>query len=248
MFRSPFHSDARHQRRSAFTLVELLVVISIIALLISILLPALSAARRQARKVTCSTQLRQIGTILHVYAYDYDGQFPPRASLGEPWIFRTDNFESTAVGLQDVLEPYDGRLEMYFCPLYKHDGTSPHMDPNDPFDVGYFLPWRLETFGIPPSTWEYNSPDAGADSPPDRPIGWDLISRNATDTNHPHPSRLYAQDGNVLFNDIHVELHRFDHSGAPGPSGWTAWPDDYWLRWVGKPYAYPPGGKSNGLD
>ena len=60
-----------------FTLVELLVVISIIALLISLLLPALAAARKQARRITCASQHQQINTAMHTYAADYDGMLPP---------------------------------------------------------------------------------------------------------------------------------------------------------------------------
>ena len=61
------------RRHSAFTLVELLVVISIIALLIALLLPALSAARRTARDVQCKSNLRQVGIAAVTYAQDNDG-------------------------------------------------------------------------------------------------------------------------------------------------------------------------------
>ena len=67
-------------RRNAFTLVELLVVIGIIAVLISILLPSLGAARRQANTVACAANLRNIVQAMHIYAGNNNGAIP-----GSPW-------------------------------------------------------------------------------------------------------------------------------------------------------------------
>jgi prepilin-type N-terminal cleavage/methylation domain-containing protein/prepilin-type processing-associated H-X9-DG protein len=73
----PTHVSPRRCRsRSAFTLVELLVVIGIIALLISILLPTLNAARRQADRIKCLSSLKQLHLAYVQYGADYKGCWP----------------------------------------------------------------------------------------------------------------------------------------------------------------------------
>jgi prepilin-type N-terminal cleavage/methylation domain-containing protein len=67
----------RGRRLRAFTLVELLVVVSIIALLISILLPSLSKARRQAKATVCVANLRTLGQGIALYAIDNNDVLPP---------------------------------------------------------------------------------------------------------------------------------------------------------------------------
>ncbi len=69
-------------RRRGFTLIELLVVIAIIALLMGILMPALSRVKRQAKSVTCQALLKQWGTIWSMYCDDNDGRFPEAGGLG----------------------------------------------------------------------------------------------------------------------------------------------------------------------
>ena len=83
------------KRRNAFTLVELLVVIGIIALLISILLPALNRAREQAKEVQCLSNLRQIGAALQLFAGEHKNHYPLAGLLfGPP--------DATPRGLSDV--------------------------------------------------------------------------------------------------------------------------------------------------
>jgi prepilin-type N-terminal cleavage/methylation domain-containing protein len=63
-------------RKAGFTLIELLVVIAVIALLLSILLPAITKARELAKRAICANQLRQIGLAFPLYAEDYDNSLP----------------------------------------------------------------------------------------------------------------------------------------------------------------------------
>jgi prepilin-type processing-associated H-X9-DG protein/prepilin-type N-terminal cleavage/methylation domain-containing protein len=117
----------------AFTLVELLVVIAVIAILAGLLLPTLSRAKDSARNINCESNLRQLQLCWHLYADDYQGVFVPNdwiafegmstngpvsqnytESSWCPGDARTDT--STSNIQQGLLFPYNTSTAIYHCP------------------------------------------------------------------------------------------------------------------------------------
>jgi prepilin-type processing-associated H-X9-DG protein/prepilin-type N-terminal cleavage/methylation domain-containing protein len=116
----------RTMSRKALSLIEVLVVIAIIALLITIILPAVQMAREAARRHHCASNLRQLGIAFHGYEEEH-GMFPPGSSRGFsfhvsilPQIERADLYNSINLSV-DYIEPENltvaaTRIELFICP------------------------------------------------------------------------------------------------------------------------------------
>ncbi len=166
-------------RRKAFTLVELLVVIGIIALLIAILLPALNKAKQQALRVACAANLRQMGQAMMIYVQE-TGYYPAHAaarSTGNPFAVWPTRLRKIARGNRDL----------FWCPANQPGfrwqnaiGTPGGLyasaaETGYGYEIGELL---LDVFNVPFSygynDWGYSLPQPAASQNTQRGLGGDL--------------------------------------------------------------------------
>jgi len=124
--------------KKGFTLIELLVVIAIIAILAAILFPVFASARNQARKTTCLSNLRQIGTALNMYTQEWEGCGPP--AYAGPSSTPSEILGINGIWFFDLLHPYLKSAAIWACPSRKGEWAGVK------HDVGYSL--NLGTYAL----------------------------------------------------------------------------------------------------
>jgi prepilin-type N-terminal cleavage/methylation domain-containing protein/prepilin-type processing-associated H-X9-DG protein len=106
--------DRLSRTNLGFTLVELLVVITIIAVLAALLFPVLNSARHKAWETACASNLRQLSLAVDMYAQDHDERFPPSHTIAhEPYA-----------SWREAIQPYVRDRGILACPAWEHRGAK----------------------------------------------------------------------------------------------------------------------------
>jgi prepilin-type N-terminal cleavage/methylation domain-containing protein len=109
-------------KRKGMNLVELLIVISVIAVLTGLLFPVLTSVRERARIVYCVNNLKQIGAALHMYAQDHDGFVPPYTNcLDSNYLIPNSNNPNL---FEAAYYSYTKNKQIWYCPLDPYAGMN----------------------------------------------------------------------------------------------------------------------------
>jgi type II secretory pathway pseudopilin PulG len=231
--------------RTAFSIVEVLVVMTVVAILVAILLPVLQGAKERGKRIVCMSQEHQILLAMTFYSEDHDGRLPQQANYGpdwSPWTLYLTNYVK-------------GIYQVFRCPsdrnMRRPDGAnepwrSYAVNSVNGWSAGYKVPWPTET-GTPykladvPSHVLLIGENHGIDDSGGTPCATILRSeleglKGIASAQHRVPPRKdvpseldYSGGGNYGFPDGRVEFHKCVDYLNPNPS-FTGDANDPW-KW-----------------
>ncbi|MDR1279390.1 MAG: DUF1559 domain-containing protein [Opitutaceae bacterium] len=192
-------------RKRAFTLIELLTVITIIGILAAILIPVTGRVRESARNSQCVSNMRQIGLAMHLYADEHKGNLAPAP---RPWGGGQDNFwyrdwmDNYAPYVKsDYTQARDWNLKLFWCPSFVPSSTKP--GPQGPPDLAM---WQRQST----SYWlgDFAAGSYQASGQPLNPCNL-AVSADVVSQRHILREEGYYHSGrssmNILYGDGHVK-------------------------------------------
>lgn len=193
----------------AFTLLETLIVLTMIAILVSILLPVFARAREKERQVVCVSNLKQIGAAVAMYRVDYDNLYPyaadPLTQKYQPGLWQSADFSaiySSLPTIPTVLQPYIRNREIFRCPS-DHGGKV----------IGHKLLLPTE-YGILGTSYDFAEGVGllGVTDEDTEPTTDYYATDSASDW-HTYPDAdFFDLRGNTLYLDGHVKFTHFDRT------------------------------------